>query len=63
MAILNKIVESPAELCAKPPAGNRGGPGVYDGLNNPNLPKRTGNSGVPEKILEGQAPMAQDKES
>ncbi len=61
MAKFNNIVETPIEGCSKPPSGNRGGPGVYDG--EAGLPKRTPSpNAVPEKTYDeiGRAPV-QDK--
>jgi len=61
MSVFNKTIETPAEPVGKPPAGNKGGPGTYDGVDG--YPKRTGSSsGVPEKITDGGIPTAQDKE-
>lgn len=57
----NKIVETPIEPCAAPPAGNRGGPGTYDG--EPGFPGRTGSSdGVPEKVRDSSGPLAQNRD-
>ena len=58
----NNIVETPVEGCANPPAGNRGGPGVYDGEKG--FPGRTPSpNAVPEKTYDniGKAPV-QDRD-
>jgi hypothetical protein len=57
----DKLVESPAQLVAEPPAGNRGGDGTYDGI--ANYPKRTGSpNGVPEKLIDGQGSLPKGEE-
>ena len=48
--IKNSIIKSPAQLPATPKI--KGGPGVYDGLPVPGAPRRSSNSGVPEKIID-----------
>jgi hypothetical protein len=61
MSVFNKIIETPVEPCAQPPKGNKGGPGTYDGMTG--YPGRTPSpNAVPEKIIDGQKPLAQDKE-
>ncbi len=51
MSVFNKIIETPMEPCAQPPKGNKGGPGVYDGV--PNAPGRTSSpNAAPEKTME-----------
>jgi len=56
----NKIVETPMEGAKAPPAGNKGGPGVYDGEKG--LPSRTNTpNGVPEKIYDGVGKVVQDR--
>ena len=54
-----KLIESPMDNVASPPAGNKGGPGVYNGENQGPFKsfKRTGSKdGVPEKIYDGEIP-------
>ena len=62
MAKFNNIVETPMEGCKTPPAGNKGGPGVYNGVEG--LPGRTSSpNAVPEKTFDkiGESPV-QNKE-
>lgn len=58
----NNVVETPIDPCAKPPAGNRGGPGIYNGEDG--LPKRTPSpNAVPEKVRDNiGAPPVQNRE-
>lgn len=45
-------VDSPMKPIAQPPAGNKGGPGTYDGEEG--YPKRTPSpNAVPEKVRDG----------
>jgi len=49
------FVNTPVEMIANPPAGNRGGPGSYDKI--PGYPGRTHSpNAVPEKFLEETPP-------
>lgn len=53
-----KLIATPVEgyPVGKPPAGYRGGPGVYDGEDG--YPKRTKTkNGPPEKVRDGSAPL------
>jgi hypothetical protein len=50
-------VDSPMKPIATPPAGNKGGPGDYDGV--PGYPPRTSSpNAVPEKVCDGSLPNA-----
>jgi len=48
----SNLVISPAEPPASPPAGNKGGAGVYDGEKG-YPPRSPGAGGPPEKIYDG----------
>lgn len=51
------FVESPMKPIGSMPAGDKGGPGTYNGDPCADLPRRTpGASGPPEKIFEKEKP-------
>jgi hypothetical protein len=55
----NSFVNTPMDMIATPPKGNKGGPGVYDGENQGPFAshKRTpSKDGVPEKLYDGSIP-------
>lgn len=57
-----KLIATPVEdyPVGKPPAGYKGGPGVYDGEED--YPKRTPTpNGPPEKVRDGSAPLPSRK--
>lgn len=62
MAKYDSFCESPFEgIAGKPPAGNKGGPGEYDGIKG--YPGRTGSSnGVPEKFVDKTGLSVPDKD-
>jgi hypothetical protein len=55
----NTFVNTPMDMIAQPPKGNKGGPGVYNGENQGPFSgyKRTSSpDAVPEKIYDGSIP-------
>jgi|WetSurMetagenome_2_1015567.scaffolds.fasta_scaffold01234_6 hypothetical protein len=62
MAKQNGFVDTPMDMIAQPPKGNRGGPGVYDGENQGPFSgyKRTSSpNAVPEKLYDGSVPSVE----
>lgn len=60
----SKFIDTPLDMIAHPPAGNKGGPGVYNGEDTAPLSgyKRTSSpNAVPEKLRDGSVPKV-DKE-
>lgn len=56
---MSEFVDSPMKPIAEPPAGNKGGPGIYNGEEG--LPKRTPSpNAVPEKVRDGSMPTTKD---
>jgi hypothetical protein len=55
---MSDFCDSPMKLIATPPAGNKGGPGTYDGEKG--YPGRTSSpNAVPEKVRDGSVPTTQ----
>lgn len=58
----DKFIHSPADMISQPPAGNRGGSGVYDGDDQAPLSgyRRTHSpNAVPEKLYDGTLPSVE----
>lgn len=61
----DSFVNTPVDMVATPPKGNKGGPGVYDGENKGVVSayKRTHSpNAVPEKIYDGSLPATKGSE-
>jgi hypothetical protein len=59
---MDEFICGPTKPMAPLPKGNKGGPGVYNGVKSGNLPGRTPSpNAVPEKVTEGARPQIKNE--